>query len=155
MLKGLLKNKDMGLYEVENKKASYRTIVERFVGDMVLCNDIIKIDSSVYDNMDLESTVKYYNENDEEITEEEYYADDNAYCDDSTPEIYQYYLCDVSNDVKEELKEYGLIFSYSDMLNLDVLCVDHYGTSWDYILTNCRIFDTWEELEAYNESGVE
>lgn len=151
MLKGLLKNDKMGDYEKEHGYASYRTIVERYIGDILLCNDIIKVDESVYDNMILENETKYYNENDEEITEDEYYDDDNAYCENNTPEIYQYYLCDVSADYKEELKEYGLIFSYSDKLELDVLCVDHYGTSWDYILTDCRIFDTWEELEEYNK----
>jgi hypothetical protein len=151
MIKGLLKNKDMGEYEKEQGRASYRTIVNHYIGDMVLCNEIIKKDSSVYDNMILEDNTKYYNENDEEITEDEYYADDNAYCENNTPEIYQYYLCDVSSDYKEELKEYGLIFSYSDMLELDVLCVDHYGTGWDYVLTDCPLFDTWEELEEYNK----
>ena len=133
MLKGLLKNKDMGAYELEHGKASYRTIVERFIGDMVLCNKIIEVDSSVYDNM----TFNFYDE------ENDYYID-----------IYQWYLCDINEEDKKELEEYGLLFSYSDELELDVLCVDHYGTSWDYILTDCPIFDTWEELEEYNK-GVE
>lgn len=147
---GLLKNDKMGKYELENKRASYRTIVETFIGDILLCNNICEVDSSVYDNMILENNTKYYNENGEEITEDEYYADDNAYCDNSTPDIYQYYLCDVH--CKEELEKYGLLFSYSDMLNLDVLCVDHFGTSWDYVLTDCPIFETWEELEEYNNN---
>lgn len=130
MLKGLIKNKEMGEYEKEQGKASYRTIVERYIGDMVLCNKIVEIDSSVYDNMDFD----FYDE------------ENDCYID-----IYQWYLCDISSDYKEELKEYGLLFSYSDELELDVLCVDHYGTGWNYVLTDCPLFDTWEELEAYNK----
>lgn len=126
---GLLKNDKMNDYELEHKRASYRTLVDRFIGDMLLCNNICEVDSSVYDNMEFE----YYDE------ENDYYID-----------IYQYYLCDAH--CKEELKKYGLFFSYSDMLDLDVLCVDHFGTSWDDVLTDCPIFDTWEELEDYNKS---
>ena len=148
---GLLKNDKMGDYEKEQGKASYRTIVNYFIGDIVLCNNIIEVDPTVYKNLNIEP--KYYNENDEEITEDEYYILDVAYCDDSIPEIYQYYLCNVSDFDKEKAQAYGLILSYSDKLDCDVLCVDHFGTSWDYVLTDCPLFETWEELEAYNKKG--
>ena len=124
---GLLMNDKMGNYEKEHKKASYKTIVEYFIGDIVLCNKIIEIDISVYDNLELS-----------QMYEGDY------------PEIYQFYLCNVSDFDKEKAKAYGLILSYSDKLECDVLCVDHYGTSWDYVLTDCPLFETWEQLEAYN-----
>jgi hypothetical protein len=127
---GLIKNDKMGNYEKEHKKASYKTIVDYFIGDIVLCNNIIKIDTSVYDNIELS-----------QMYEEDY------------PEFYQFYLCNISDFDKEKVKVYGLILSYSDKLDCDVLCVDHYGTSWDYVLTDCPIFETWEELEAYNNKG--
>lgn len=148
---GLMKWEKMGKYEKEQGFASYRTIVDHYIGDIVLCNNIVEVDQSVYDNLIIEE--KYYNENDEEITEEEYYNDDNAYCDSSVSEIYQYYLCNISNYDKEQCKKAGLILSYSDMLDCDVLCVDHYGTSWDYVLTEVKLFDNYEELEKYEESG--
>lgn len=148
---GLLKNEKMGEYEKEKGFASYRTIVEQFIGDIVLCNNIINIDESVLNNLEIEE--KYYNDNDEEITEEEYYNDDNAYCDASAPEIYQYYLCNISDYEKEQLLKGGVILSYSDMLECDVLCVDHWGTSWDYVLTNVKLFDTYEELKAWENSN--
>lgn len=129
MLKGLLINEKTGDYEKENKKASYRTLINRYVGDIVLCNNIIKIDDSIFYNMS------------EEL--------------DNYDDICQYYLCEVSEGDKKELESYGLIFSYSDMLELDVLCVTHWGTSWDYVLTDCPLFETWEELEAYNKEGGE
>lgn len=125
MLKGLLINEKTGEYEKENKKASYRTIVNHFIGDCVLCNNIIKVDDSIFYNMG------------EELGD---YDD-----------IYQYYLCDVSEEDKKELENYGLIFSYSDLLETDVLCVTHWGISWDYVLTDCPLFETWEELEEYNK----
>lgn len=150
---GLLKSEKMGNYEKERGYASYRTIVEYFIGDIVLCNNITEIDESVYDNLTIEE--RYYNENDEEITEEEYYNNDNAYCDNSAPEIYQYYLCHVTDYEKKQCEKAGLILSYSDMLDCDVLCVDHWGTSWDYVLTDVKLFDNWEELEKYENCDEE
>lgn len=142
----LLINEKMGSYEVENKKASYKTLVERFIGDIVLCNNIIDIDTSVYDNMCLDIEPKYYDEDDNEITEEEYLENMNAYCDENIPDIYQYYLCNLSEWEEEQAKKAGLILSYSDILDCDVLCVDHFGTSWDYVLTNVELTDDVKEV---------
>lgn len=46
-MRGLLKLDSMGEYEKEQGYASYRTIVERLIGDIVLCNNIVQVDSSV------------------------------------------------------------------------------------------------------------
>ena len=129
---GLIKSEKMGDYEKEKGFASYRTIIEYFVGDIVLCNNIINIDDSVYDNLMLEEET-------------------NAYADYNTPEIFQWYLCHVSDYEKEQLQKAGVIMSYSNTLECDVLCVDHWGTSWDYVLTSVKLFDTYEELKAYEE----
>lgn len=150
---GLLKNDKMGEYEKEQGFASYRTLVDYFIGDIVLCNNITEIDASVYDNLEIEE--RYYNENDEEITEEEYYNDDNAYCNNDYPEIYQFYLCNLSEWQQKEAKKAGLILSYSNMLDCDVLCVDHWGTSWDYVLTNVKLFDDYEELQKWKNGNNE
>lgn len=126
---GLIKNNEkMGKYEIEQGYASYKTIVNYFIGDIVLCNNIIEIDSSVYDN------IEYETENEEDY-----------------PEIYQYFICNLSDWEKEQAKKAGLILSYSDKLECDVLCVDHWGTSWDYVLTGVKLFDTYEELKQYEE----
>lgn len=148
---GLLKNNDMGKYEKEQGYASYRTIVQRFVGDIVLCNNIVEVDPSVYENLLIETEEKYYNEEGEEITEDQYYGDPNAYCETNEPEIYQYYLCNVTQWEKEQAESAGLIFSYSDMLDCGVLCVDHWGTGWDYVLTDAKLFDNYEDLKKYEE----
>lgn len=150
---GMLKTEKMGSYELERGFASYRTIIECFIGDIVLCNNIAQVDDSVYENLNIEE--RYYNENDEEITEDEYFNGDNAYCDNSIPDIYQFYLCNVSSYEEEQLKNAGVLLSYSDMLECDVLCVDHFGTSWDYVLTDVKLFDTYEELKAYENEDEE
>ena len=139
----LLINDRMGTYEKENKRASYKTLVEYFIGDIVLCNNIVNIDDSIWDNLEVEET--YYNENGEEITYDEYLEDDNAYTE-RNDEFYQYYLCNLSEYEREKATEAGLVLSYSDKLECDVLCVTHYGTSWSYVLTSVELVDSYEEL---------
>lgn len=89
-------------------------------GGLILCNDIGKIDESIWDNMR-----KYYDENDEPI------------------EIYQYFLTSWSeSDVEWLEKTFGLIFTYSDKLDCFVLCVDHWGTMWTGV--SCEVLnDDW------------
>ena len=90
------------------KKYKKMSEVEKELGDMVLCNSIIDIDASVYDNMEI-------NENIDVL------------------EIYQYYLLGINSSHKEWIqKKYpSLIFSYSEKLDLYVLCVDFIGMSWE------------------------
>ena len=147
---GLLKLESMGDYEKEQGYASYRTIIERFIGDIVLCNNIIDVDTSIYDNM--KNGIRYVDyETGEEHTEEEYNNDESGKIETEYEEIYQYYLCHISEYEEEQLLKAGVILSYSDLLDCDVLCVDHFGTSWDYVLTNVKLFDTYEDLKAYEE----
>lgn len=129
----LIKNDKMGDYEKEKGYASYKTIVDYFVGDIVLCNNIETVDPSIWDN---------YNFSANEENEEEF----------EHPEIFQFYLCNVSEYDKEQAKKAGLIFSYSDMLDCDVLLVDHWGTSWDYVLTDCELVEDYEELKEKEEN---
>ena len=146
---GLLKTEKMGSYEKEKGFASYRTLVNYFIGDIVLCNNITEVDENIgY----VEEDTRYYNENGEEITEDEYFEDDNAYADTITPEIFQYYLCNVNEWDKKQAKKAGLILDYSYILDCDVLCVDHFGTSWDYVLTNVKLFDDYEELKKWENA---
>lgn len=148
---GLLKLEKMGEYEKEKGFASYRTIIERFIGDIVLCNNIVDIDTSVYDNMNENNIYYWDNIKNDYATKEEYENDKENNISEEYREIYQFYLCNISDYEKEQLQKAGVILSYSDKLDCDVLCVDHFGTSWDYVLTNVKLFDTYEELQKYEE----
>jgi len=61
-------------------------------------------------------------------------------------EIFQYFLTDASKEDVEYLeRHFGLTFGYSDLLDLYVLCVDHFGTSWDYVYWTTDL--KWAEAE--------
>lgn len=131
-MRALLKLDNMGDYEKENNRASYKTLVDRFIGDRILCNNIVDVDEYLYDNVVVGNL---YNEEQDEYVE-----------------IFQYFICNVSNWEIETLKELtkdnnDIIIAYSDILDCYVLMVDHWGTSWDYVLTSVPLVDTYEECE--------
>ena len=53
------------------------------------------------------------------------------------PEIYQYYI--VSDNGAEILKRFNEIVFYNERLDMYVWGVTHWGTSWDYVLTDIEI----------------
>lgn len=92
---------------------NYRVAVKWCNNSFILCNNIAEIDDSIYDNMEFDC---YNDETDE-------YKD-----------IYQWFITDCSEWDKNFLKDhFGLLFTYSDKLDCYILCVDHFGTSWDYV----------------------
>lgn len=98
--------------EIRSGRVSYRRIIDRYIHDLVLCNNIVEI---------------------EEFLECQLY---DTYEEIDDFEIYQYYLCNLSEYEIEQLEDYGILLAYSNKLGLDVLCVEHFGTSWDYVLTD-------------------
>ena len=93
-------------------ETNYRKAVNWLNNDLILCNDIVDIDPSVYDNMRFP------------IEDEE----------GNWMDIYQWYLTDCSEgDVEFLERHFELHFTYSDVLDKFVLCVPHYGTAWDYV----------------------
>ena len=110
-------------------QTTYAVAVDWLRPNLVLCNELPELDESVLYNMDYEKP-----ETDNEDEDEDYYED-------YEPEIYQWYITDLTSSDVEWLKEnFDLIFSYSDLLGCYVLCVAHYGTSWSYVPcgTNCK-----------------
>lgn len=152
---GLLKNEKMGNYEKEQGRASYKTIVDQYIGDIVLCNNIIDIDTTIYDNINENGFTYIDYKTGEEKTKEEYDTDNSGNIEIEYNDIYQYYLCNISDYEKEQAKKAGLILSYSDVLDCDVLCVDHYGTRWDYVLTDVKLFDNYEALTKWENEESE
>ena len=131
-MKALLKLNSMGEYELKNGRASYKTLVDRFVGNRVLCNNIVDIDEFIYDNVVVGNL---YNEETDEYVE-----------------IFQYFVCSLTDWEIEMLKELtqdnnDIIIAYSNVLDTHILMVDHFGTSWDYVLTSVPLVDTYEECE--------
>ena len=92
---------------------SFRDASKYFHNSLILCNNIVDVDGVIFENCKLCNAEQDY---------------------------YQYFLTDCTQDDAEKLnKWFGLNFLYSEKLDLYVLAVDHYGTSWDYI--PCPVFD--------------
>ncbi len=130
MRKGLLINDKMGEYEKEKGYASYKTICDMFLDSMILCNDYIK---NNYENIEL------YNGSDYDEEEDYYY------------EVYQTFLIDGYIDMFIEYLPDAIIY-YDNKNDLYLLGVTHWGTSWDYVLTNVKIFNDYDKLKKYEES---
>lgn len=116
---------------------------------LVLCNNIPNIDDSVWDNFESVNDLGYEPEYDKDGNEispkcpecgaELEQCGPNMVCPkcdygDDQIEIYQWYITDCSKWDMEYLRDtFGLLFTYSDMLDCYILCVTHFGTGWDYV----------------------
>lgn len=120
--------------------------------DMVLMNNIIKVDPSVIDNF--EGADPFGNDecDIEEVTEDgeapKYVCnihgkatDDEYQCEDyeENAEVYQWFA--VSDSDADFLKRHGQYITYSDMLDTYFLAICHFGTGWDYIESMVSAFD--------------
>lgn len=91
-----------------NIETTYLTAVNWLNNSRILCNDICRIDETFWDNcrFNLEEG----------------------------DEIFQFFLTNCSQSDVEFLEQhFGLLFAYSELLDLYVLCVNHYGTHWDSV----------------------
>lgn len=106
-------------YGIKNKRLDYGTLAKSF--GCVLNNDIIQNTQDI-GCWDIVSGNLFYED-------EDGYEYEN--------EIYQYYIISSSGvDILERLDE---IIFYNEELNIYVWGVTHYGTSWDYVLTDVEI----------------
>lgn len=113
---------------------TYSEAVNWLHNSYVLCNNIPEVDQSIWDNM----RFNYYDEDNNPI------------------EIYQWYITSASeSDVEYLEKNFGLLFTYSDKLDCFILCVDHYGTSWDYVACEVLTYGNddgmYPRCKSYNE----
>lgn len=126
-------------YGLKNGWVDYRTLSRAF--DMVLNNNIIS--TSEYEYWELVNGCEYWHEdgNGNEINsntydELEYEEQQNYY--ECYSEIYQYFIISERGyEILSELTD-EIIF-YNEKLDMYVWGVTHWGTSWDYVLTNIKI----------------
>lgn len=100
-------------YGQKNGFVDYFTLSQAF--NHVLNNEIIANTCNI-GNWDLISGCDYDEKNDEFI------------------EIYQYYI--VSDRGADILTEFNEIVYYNESLDMYVWGITHFGTSWDYVLTD-------------------
>ena len=118
---------EISSYGIEHNRVDYRTLAQSF--DAVLCNDITKLFYSTINNEYNE--IEYYNGTD-------YNEEDDYYYD-----IYQYYI--ISERGAVILRDYtDEIVYYLPSIDIYVWGVTHFGTSWDYVLTDIKINDKGE-----------
>ena len=112
------------------KMTDYRTAAHWGGNSLILCNNIAEIDEGLWENC------RFPLENE----------------DGNPVEIFQWYLTDCSEDTVEYLeKSFGLFFTYSEKLGLYVLCVDHWGPSWDYVPCPCYNEDLARNLPEFRQ----
>lgn len=119
---------DLNEEEKRTNRISYRRLIDR-IGRVWLFNNAPKL--SNYD-FEYEIGSDYDEENDDYI------------------DIYQYYLIDADPytiEKLQELKNTGLIIAWSETLEEHVLFVDHFGTSWDYVMTEFEPTDNLDEAD--------
>lgn len=134
-------------YGMQHNRVDYRALAKSF--DAVLCNDITKLFYSTINGEYIEPEIVngdsiYYENNNGDILsmfeydklepeqQDEYIEKEN--------EIFQYYIIDNAGYriLTEDTDE---IVFYIEKLDLAIWGVTHYGTSWDYVLTNIKIED--------------
>lgn len=146
-------------YGKSNGYVDYRTLAKAF--DAVLNNNIVEVtgwenwetengsleyyedsDGNVYDYDEAQERIEELEEKQSELDEEseewaEIQADIDALNESYYHEIYQYYI--ISDNGAEILREWtNEIVLYNEELDLYVWGVTHWGTSWDYVLTDIQ-----------------
>lgn len=88
---------------------NYSVAVHWLNNSLVRCNNIPEFDRSIFENANFSW--------------------------EETVDIFQWYITDCSDTEVDFLTKNfpGLLFTYSDKLECWVLCVDHFGTAWDYV----------------------
>ena len=113
---------EVSSYGVEHNRVDYRTLAKCF--DAVLCNDITKLFFSTINNEYTEPELINGCDYDEE---NDYYYD-----------IFQYFI--ISEYGAEILERFtDEIVYYIPVLDMYIWGVTHWGTSWDYVLTDIKI----------------
>ena len=145
--------KEISNYGLENNKVDYRTL-SKVVGNMILNNEIINCEVDYWNTESgsiCEEITTYYDSEFNEITCEEYEkmkvqgldvteeTEDGNYKD-----FYQYYIIDGNG--ADFLSRYtNEVVLYNERLDVYLWAIDHWGTGWDYVLTEIEIYHDIED----------
>lgn len=125
------------LNELREKRTTYADMIDFCCDNMILNNSLISELEAVgiYFDTYCGSLEKYIDENDNEITEEEYNESEGAYI--HYAEVFQYYI--ISERDAERLADYtNEVVIYNEELDLYILCVTHCGTMWSGVPSNWK-----------------
>lgn len=113
---------------MKKRYTSYARAVEWIPNNMVLCNEIVNFDESIFDNANWDV--------------------------DKWDDIYQFYITDFNeDDVKWLQKTFPqLLITYSDKLNCFILCVTVFGESWHNVIVRCKNDSIYDEYLIDKES---
>lgn len=127
-LKMYVKMEDLNEYEKEHNKISFKRLFDKLFTNAILCNDITKLFYNSLNNEYIEPEFEIGTDYDEE--------------NDNYIDIYQFFIVDFNDwtyskmqELREQLgKEF--VMYYIDLLDIYVVGIPHFGTSWDYVLTD-------------------
>lgn len=137
-------------YGAQYNRVDYRTLAKTF--DAVLCNDITKLFycsiNNEYNEVEQCNGFDYYYVNDEgdilsPLEYDELDAEQQDEYSEQCEDIYQYYI--ISEYGANILQDYtDEIVYYLPAVDMYVWGVTHWGTGWDYVLTDIKINDAEE-----------
>ena len=138
-LKMYVNFEELNEHEKKYNKVSFERLVNKLFTDIILCNDITKLFyadiNGKYNEVNFEVGNDYDEENDEYI------------------DIYQYFIVDFSSWTYEFMEKYKeqlgkeFILYYIDELGIYILGVTHFGTGWDYVLTDIEPSESIENTQ--------
>lgn len=115
---GRVYGEKVSVYGLENGYLDYHTL-SKIVGDCILNNTLMEETREDYWTL---------------VNGELYYDDDEIY------DIYQYYI--ISDYGYQFLADHtDEIVFYNERLDIYIWGITHFGTSWDYVLTDIKLID--------------
>lgn len=138
------KTMDIGYWEQESgfvdNTGKIEEINEQIDSIMYDISEMIDADESFEDSEEHLAMVSKMEELQEKVDELEEEQDNSL-----NEECFQYYI--VSDNGAEILKECNEIVYYNEELDMYVWGVTHWGTSWDYVLTDIKCNVPYEDEE--------
>ena len=122
--------------ELQNSMFNYQDDIENLQNELKNVAPLSYFESSI--KADIDDLQDNVNELQEQIDDLQEQIDDLQAEQDNQKEIFQYYI--ISDNLARILQELtNEIIYYIESLDIYVWGITHYGTSWDYVLTDIKI----------------